>query len=161
MSSCGKIRCWGNYWRGKKSWRSRWRQEHAQPAGAEHRHAGPLKITYWKQSVDELMVDVFLEAHTAAPEQIVLDVDTTDVALHGDQEGRFFHGYYDHYCYLPLYIFSGEHLLCARLRQANTDAAAGAPTEIRRIVEQMRETGDCASRYAAIQFLPRRADELV
>ena len=96
------------------------------------------KITYWKQSIDELMVEVFVEAHAAAPEHIVLDVDTTDVELHGDQEGRFFHGYYDHYCYLPLYIFTGEHLLCVRLRQANTDAAAGAPAEIQRIVEQIR-----------------------
>jgi hypothetical protein len=97
------------------------------------------KITYWKQSIDELLVDVFVEAHAAAPEQIVLDVDTTDVELHGDQEGRFFHGYYDHYCYLPLYIFSGEHVLCARLRQANADAAAGAPAEIQRIVAQIRQ----------------------
>jgi hypothetical protein len=96
------------------------------------------KITYWKQSIDELMVEVFVEAHAAAPEQIVLDVDTTDIELHGDQEGRFFHGYYDRYCYLPLYIFSGQHLLCARLRQANTDAAAGAPAEIQRIVAQIR-----------------------
>jgi hypothetical protein len=96
------------------------------------------KITYWKQSLDELLVDVFVEAHAAAPEHIVLDVDTTDVELHGGQEGRFFHGYYDHYCYLPLYIFSGEHLLCARLRKANQDAAAGAPAEIQRIVEQIR-----------------------
>jgi len=97
------------------------------------------KITYWKQGIDELLVDVFVEAHTTAPEQIVLDVDTTDVELHGDQEGRFFHGYYDHYCYLPLYIFSGEHLLCARLRQANIDASAGALSEIQRIVEQIRQ----------------------
>jgi hypothetical protein len=97
------------------------------------------KITYWKQGLDELLVDVFVEAHTTAPEQIVLDVDTTDVELHGDQEGRFFHGYYDHYCYLPLYIFSGEHLLCARLRQANIDASAGALSEIQRIVEQIRQ----------------------
>jgi hypothetical protein len=96
------------------------------------------KITYWKQSIDELLVDVFVEAHAAAPEHIVLDVDSTDVELHGGQEGRFFHGYYDHYCYLPLYIFSGEHLLCARLRKANQDAAAGAPAEIQRIVEQIR-----------------------
>ena len=96
------------------------------------------KITYWKQSIDELMVEVFVEAHAAAPEQIVLDVDTTDIELHGDQEGRFFHGYYDRYCYLPLYIFSGQHLLCARLRPANTDAAAGAPAEIQRIVAQIR-----------------------
>jgi hypothetical protein len=97
------------------------------------------KITYWKQGLDELLVDVFVEAHTTAPEQIVLDVDTTDVELHGDQEGRFFHGYYDHYCYLPLYIFSGEHVLCARLRQANIDASAGALSEIQRIVEQIRQ----------------------
>jgi hypothetical protein len=96
------------------------------------------KITFWKQGIDELLVDVFVEAHAAVPEEIVLDIDTTDVALHGDQEGRFFHGYYDHYCYLPLYIVSGEHLLCARLRCANIDASAGSLTEIRRIVEQMR-----------------------
>jgi hypothetical protein len=96
------------------------------------------KITFWKQGIDELLVDVFIEAHAAAPDQIVLDIDTTDVALHGDQEGRFFHGYYDHYCYLPLYIFSGEHLLCARLRCANIDASAGSLAEIQRIVEQIR-----------------------
>jgi len=72
------------------------------------------KITYWKDGVDELLVRVFPEAHAAAPAQIILDMDTTDLALHGNQEGRFFHGYYDHYCYLPLYIFCGEHVLCAR-----------------------------------------------
>ncbi len=97
------------------------------------------KITFWKQAIDELLVNVFLEAHAQAPEEIVLDIDTTDVALHGKQEGHFFHGYYDHYCYLPLYVFSGEHLLCARLRPANIDAAAGSLTEIRRIVEQIRQ----------------------
>jgi hypothetical protein len=97
------------------------------------------KITFWKQALDELLVDVFVEAHTTAPEQIVLDVDTTDVALHGDQEGRFFHGYYDQYCYLPLYMFCGEHLLWARLRPANIDASAGSLQEIRRIVEQIRQ----------------------
>ena len=96
------------------------------------------KITFWKQGIDELLVDVFIEAHAAAPEEIVLDIDTTDVALHGDQEGRFFHGYYDHYCYLPLYIFSGEHRLCARLRCANIDASAGSLSEMQRVVEQIR-----------------------
>lgn len=100
------------------------------------RHAG--KITFWKQGIDELLVNVFIEAHAAAPDQIVLGLDPTDVASHGDQEGRFFHGYYDHYCYLPLYVFSGEHLLCARLRCAHTDASAGSLTEIQRIVEQIR-----------------------
>ena len=96
------------------------------------------KITFWKAAIDELLVDVFLEAHAQAPEEIVVDIDTTDVALHGGQEGRFFHGYYDHYCYLPLYIFCGEHLLCARLRCANIDAAAGSLNEIQRIVERIR-----------------------
>jgi hypothetical protein len=96
------------------------------------------KITYWKESIDTLLVDVFLEAFEQAPERIVLDVDTTDVELHGGQEGRFFHGYYDEYCYLPLYIFCGEHLLCVRLREANTDASAGSLRELQRIVEQIR-----------------------
>jgi hypothetical protein len=96
------------------------------------------KITFWKQSIDELLVQVFVEAHRVAPPEIVLDIDTTDVALHGNQESRFFHGYYDHYCYLPLYIFAGEHLLCARLRPANIDGAAGSLDEIRRIVKQLR-----------------------
>jgi len=97
------------------------------------------KITFWKQAIDELLVTVFLEAHAQAPEEIVLDIDTTDVALHGKQEGHFFHGYYDHYCYLPLYVFSGEHLLCVRLRPANIDASAGSLSEIQRIVEQIRQ----------------------
>lgn len=96
------------------------------------------KITYWKAALDALLVNVFVEAHERAPEQIVLDVDTTDLPLHGQQEGRFFHGYYDHYCYLPLYVFCGEHVLCARLRPANSDAAAGSVAEIQRIVEQIR-----------------------
>lgn len=97
------------------------------------------KITFWKQAIDELLVTVFLEAHARVPEEIVLDIDTTDVALHGKQEDHFFHGYYDHYCYLPLYVFSGEHLLGVRLRPANIDASAGSLTEIQRIVEQIRQ----------------------
>jgi len=96
------------------------------------------KITYWRDSIDELLVDVFLEAHAAPPEQIVLDIDTTDVALHGNQEGRFYHGYYDHYCYLPLYVFCGEHVLCARLRRSNIDPSLGSVKEIQRIVERIR-----------------------
>jgi len=97
------------------------------------------KITYWKQAIDALLVDVFLEAFDEEPERIVLDLDTTDVELHGGQEGRFFHGYYDEYCYLPLYIFCGEHLLCVRLREANQDASAGSLAEVQRIVQQIRE----------------------
>ena len=96
------------------------------------------KITFWRDGVDELLVQVFLEAHSMAPKQIVLDVDTTDLPLHGKQEGRFYHGYYHNYIYLPLYIFRGDHVLCARLRQANSDAASGSLIEIRRIVEQIR-----------------------
>jgi Transposase DDE domain group 1 len=98
------------------------------------------KITYWKEAVDELLVNVFVEAHQSAPTEIVRDVDTTDLPLHGKQEGRFFHGYYDNYCYLPLYVFCGEHVLCARLREANHDAAFGCLAEIRRLVGQIRAT---------------------
>jgi hypothetical protein len=96
------------------------------------------KITFWKEAIDELLVKVFLESQATIPEQIILDVDTTDLPLHGKQEGRFYHGYYDHYCYLPLYIFCGEHVLCARLRESNHDAAFGSLAEIRRIVAQIR-----------------------
>jgi len=96
------------------------------------------KIQYHQEAIDELMTQIFLEAHSPAPERIVLDLDTTDLPLHGHQEGRFFHGYYDSYCYLPLYIFAGEHLLCARLRTADQDAAAGSKDEVERIVRQIR-----------------------
>jgi Transposase DDE domain group 1 len=104
-------------------------------AGVKDRYK---KITFWKEAIDELLVQLFLEAHPQAPEEIVLDVDTTDLPLHGKQEGRFFHGYYDQYCYLPLYIFCGEHVLCARLRESNHDAAFGSLREIQRIVGQIR-----------------------
>ncbi|MCP5327230.1 MAG: IS1380 family transposase [Sinobacteraceae bacterium] len=96
------------------------------------------KITSDPEAMDRLWVDLFLEAHRRAPKRIVLDLDATDDPLHGNQEGRFFHGYYNHYCYLPLYSFCGEHLLCARLRRANIDGAAGAKDEIARIVAQIR-----------------------
>ena len=104
-------------------------------AGTKDRYK---KITFWKDAIDELLVQVFLESHQKAPAQMVLDVDTTDLPLHGKQEARFFHGYYDNYCYLPLYIFCGEHILCARLREANHDASFGSLQEIQRIVAQMR-----------------------
>jgi hypothetical protein len=84
-------------------------------------------------------VDLFLDAHrSAAPKQIVLDLDATDDPLHGHQEGRFFHGYYDAYCYLPLYVFCGRHLLAAKLRPANIDASAGAVEEVARLVARIR-----------------------
>jgi len=89
--------------------------------------------------VDACFVDLFLDAHEKAPREIVLDLDATDIPLYGHQPERFFHGYYDSYCYLPLYIFAGDQLLCARLRPANQDAAAGSVEEVRRIVTQLRE----------------------
>jgi hypothetical protein len=89
-------------------------------------------------AVDELLVDLYLEAHEREPREIILDLDVTDTPLHGGQEGLFFHGYYRHYCYLPLYIFAGEHLLCARQRTANQDAAAGSLQEVERIVKRLR-----------------------
>ena len=97
------------------------------------------KISYDAAAVDKLFVDLFLEAHRTAPREITLDLDATDDPLHGEQEGRFFHGYYKSYCYLPLYIFCGRHLLCAKLRRANIDASAGSVEEVARIVSQIRE----------------------
>ena len=89
-------------------------------------------------AMDRLLVDVFVESYAKPPREIWLDLDATDDPVHGRQEGRFFHGYYRHYCYLPLYIFSGEHLLCARLRASNIDASAGSVEELERIVGQIR-----------------------
>ncbi len=97
------------------------------------------KISYSSEALDALLVDIFLEAREEAPSRIVLDLDVTDTPLHGEQEARFFHGYYGHYCYLRLYIFfCGEHLLCARLRPSNQDASAGSVQEVQRLVRQIR-----------------------
>jgi hypothetical protein len=90
--------------------------------------------------VDALLVDLFLEAQERAPREIVLDLDNTDIPLHGGQEGRFFHGHYDADCYLPLYVFSGRHLLLARQRCANVAGSAGAVEEMARIVAQIRRS---------------------
>lgn len=97
------------------------------------------KVSYRREQIDELLVQLFIESQADAPEEIVLDLDVTDLPLHGRQEGRFFHGYYDSYCYLPLYVFCGEHLLCSRLRTADQDASAGSREEIERIVGQLRQ----------------------
>ena len=90
-------------------------------------------------AVDRFFVELFLDSYEKVPERIILDFDATDDPLHGAQEGRFFHGYYDCYCYLPLYVFSGKHLLCARLRRSNIDGSAGSVEELERIVAQIRE----------------------
>ena len=97
------------------------------------------KIVVDEDAVERFFVDVFLQAHPEPPDRIILDLDATDDPLHGDQEGRFFHGYYRNYCYLPLYIFCGEQLLSARLRTSNIDASAGSVEELERIVPQIRE----------------------
>jgi hypothetical protein len=97
------------------------------------------RIGHDGEAIEALFVDLFLDAHRRAPEQIILDLDATDDPLHGHQEGRFFHGYYDCFCYLPLYVFCGRHLLAAKLRRSNIDASAGAVDEIARIVAQIRK----------------------
>jgi hypothetical protein len=96
------------------------------------------KISHNPVAIKKLLVELFLEAHERAPQQIILDLDATDDPLHGEQEGRFFHGYYDCYCYLPLYVFCGRHLLAAKLRRANIDGAAGSVQELARIIAQIR-----------------------
>ena len=96
------------------------------------------KISHEPSAIEALFVDLFLEAHAKAPKQIILDLDATDDPLHGHQEGRFFHGYYDCYCYLPLYVFCGRHLLAAKLRPSNIDGSAGAVEEVARIIAQIR-----------------------
>jgi hypothetical protein len=96
------------------------------------------KLAYDAAAVEALPVTLFLEAHQRSPRQIILDLDATDDPLHGHQEGRFFHGYYDCYCYLPLYVFCGRHLLAAKLRPADIDASAGSVEEVERIVRQIR-----------------------
>ena len=121
------------------------RLEHA-PEGAPERYR---KIGHDADAIEALFVDLFLDAHERAPARLVLDLDATDDRLHGRQEGRFFHGYYDCYCYLPLYIFCGDHLLAAKLRRSNIDASAGAVEEAARIVGRIR------ARWPAVEIVLR------
>jgi hypothetical protein len=107
------------------------------------------KIGYSTEALDRLLRDLYIESHLAPPAEIVLDLDATDIPLYGHQPERFFHGYYDSYCYLPLYIFAGDQLLCARLRPANQDAAAGSVEEVSRIVTQLRQ------RWPAVEIVLR------
>ena len=97
------------------------------------------KIVEDPVAMDALLLDVFVEAHAEPPKEVILDVDATDDPLHGKQEGRFFHGYYKRYCFLPLYVFCGEHLLCARLRTSDRGPAHGVVPELARIVTRLRE----------------------
>jgi hypothetical protein len=121
------------------------RLEHA-PAGEPSRYH---KIGHDGAAIERLLVDLFLDAHAAPPPRIVLDLDATDDPIHGHQEGRFFHGYYDGYCYLPLYVFCGRHLLVAKLRRADIDASAGAVEEMARVVGQIR------ARWPAVEIVLR------
>jgi hypothetical protein len=120
------------------------RLEHAPSEPARYH-----KIGHDGVAIERLFVDLFLEAHTTPPKGITLDLDATDDPLHGHQEGRFFHGYYDCYCYLPLYVFCGRHLLAAKLRRSNIDASAGAIEEVARIIGQIR------ARWPRVQILLR------
>ena len=108
------------------------------PEGADE-NSRYKKIVARGEQIDEVMVEVCIESQTEAPAEVVLDVDATDDPLYGKQEGRFFHGYYAEYCYLPLYIFWGEYLLCARLRKASEDPASGVVEELERIVKKLRQ----------------------
>ncbi len=96
------------------------------------------KVAADHHAIDDFFTNVFLQSHDRPPSTIVLDLDATDDPVHGHQLGRFFHGYYKNYCFLPLYIFCGDHLLCARLRPADIDASAGSVKELERIVTQIR-----------------------
>jgi hypothetical protein len=96
------------------------------------------KIAHNAEAIEHLLVDLFMESYKHPPEEIILDLDATDDPIHGHQEGRFFHGYYDCYCYLPLYIFCGDQLLASKLRVSNIDGAAGATEEAERLVTQLR-----------------------
>ena len=107
----------------------------AQSAATDRYH----RVAVDTDAVEQFFVELFLDSSDEAPEEIILDFDATDDPLHGNQEGRFYHGYYKSYCYLPLYVFCGKHLLCARLRRANIDASEGTVEELQRIVTQIRE----------------------
>jgi len=111
------------------------RLEHASTDGPNRYH----RINHDRAAIETLFVGLFLDAHARPPRRITFDLDATDDPLHGRQEGRFFHGYYDCYCYLPLYMFCGDHLLAAKLRRSNIDASAGSVEEVARIVARIRE----------------------
>ena len=111
------------------------RMEHAGKIGQDRHH----KLDHDTAAIERLFVDIFLDAHSEPPSRIVIDLDATDDPLYGEQEGRHFHGYYDCYCHLPLYIFFGRHLLAAKLRTSSVDAADGATDEVARIVAHIRE----------------------
>lgn len=121
------------------------RLEHAGKIGLDRHH----KLDHDPRAIEQLFVDLFMDAHREPPMRIVLDLDATDDPLHGSQEGRHFHGYYDCYCYLPLYIFCGRHLLAAKLRSSAKDTSDGAREEVASIVAQIR------SRWPSVSIVIR------
>lgn len=98
-----------------------------------------LKILHNTEALEAFFVDFYLDSHAEPPKRIVLDIDATDDPIHGNQEGRYFHGYYGNYCYLPLYIFAGEHLLVSKLRTSDKDGAYGALEELKRVIDRIRQ----------------------
>ena len=118
------------------------------PVGAK-KESRYKKIVARHRAIEDFFVKAFLQVRGKSPKRIVLDMDATDDPLHGHQAGRFFHGYYKSYCYLPLYIFCGSHLLCAKLRPSNIDAAAGTVKQLDRIVKQIR------ARWPKVQIVVR------
>ena len=108
-------------------------------SGDEGRDGKYKKIKSKPEAIEEFFVARFLRVQREVPWRIYLDLDTTDDQVHGNQEGKYFQGHYDSYCYLPLYIFCGDHLLCAKLKTADKEAAEGALDELKRIVTQIRK----------------------
>lgn len=107
------------------------------------------KITANIHAMHNFLVDAFLVQHASPPRRIVLDLDATDDPVHGDQLGKFFHGYYKNYCFLPLYVFCGDHPLLALLRPSDIDAAAGSVKHLDRIVRRIRQ------RWPKVQIVVR------
>ena len=116
---------------------------------SEQRRKSDKRIAVQPRAVQDLLIDLFLETRGKSPQRIILDLDATDDPVHGEQEGRFFHGYYGHYCYLPLYIVCGDSVLWAELRPSNIDASKGSVEALTRIVARIRE------RFPRVEILVR------
>ncbi len=108
--------------------------------------ASPSTLCRFEQRFDrkaavafhKVLFDLFVQAHPRPPKRLILDVDATDTPLHGEQDGRFFNGYYDHYCFLPLYVFCGRHLLVSYLRPSYIDAGKHSLAILALLVKALR-----------------------
>ena len=128
-----------------KSTLNRWERTPADATAAARYH----KIVYDPAAIERVFVEAYLAAHPTPPAEVILDLDATDDPLHGQQEGRFFHGYYRSYCYLPLSVFAGDFLLAAQLRRADGDGAAGAVEVVERLTTALR------ARWPAVRIIVR------